>query len=100
MAADDPRNIYPVTIVRDRYSGTYSGADWLAFRCESESVPEEVGGGDSTEQNFWTEFNLRPGKDRYPVGRGGSPEEALRNLVKDVNRFQRDCGLEQEFRED
>ena len=23
--------LYPVTIIRDRYSGTYSGALWLAF---------------------------------------------------------------------
>lgn len=29
--AKNLNKIYPLTIVRDRYSGTYSGGSWLAY---------------------------------------------------------------------
>lgn len=61
-----------ISLVKDRYSGCYSGAPWLAFPDE---IPEFVGGGDSDELNGWLGYSA-------PVGKGDTPELALRNLLK------------------
>lgn len=65
---------YPTTIVNDRYSGTYSGAEWLAFPLDYWNVPEEVDGGDSECMMFWEDYD-------GVVGKGNTPELAMANLV-------------------
>lgn len=50
---------YPTTIVRDRYNGTYSGAEWLAFPLDYWNVPDEVDGGDSDEEDLDRIYTLR-----------------------------------------
>lgn len=65
---------YPTTIVRDRYDGTYSGADWLAFPLDYWNVPDEVDGGDSECMMFWEDYE-------GVVGKGNTPELAMANLV-------------------
>lgn len=68
--------IYPVTIVMDRYSGTYSNGVWLAFNLYPEDLPEEVGSSDPDEMIFWREHNDLT----LPIGKGKSPEDALNDL--------------------
>ena len=68
-------NIYPLTIIRDRYNGSYSGGTYVAFNLESPEVPKEVFGDDCTAMRFWKHF-------KGVVGRGGSPESAMNDLVK------------------
>ena len=46
-------NIYPLTIIRDRYCGSYSGGTYVAFNLESPEVPKEVFGDDCTAMRFW-----------------------------------------------
>ena len=46
-------DIYPLTVIRDRYNGTYSGASYLAFNLDSNSVPSEVHGSDMPCSYFW-----------------------------------------------
>lgn len=31
--------LYPLTIIKDRYSGVYSGGKWLAFNLDPEEIP-------------------------------------------------------------
>lgn len=45
-------NIYPLTIIRDRYCGSYSGGTYVAFNLESPEVPKEVFGDDCTAMRF------------------------------------------------
>lgn len=69
--------IYPVTIIKDRYSGTYSNAQWLALQADSSQVPDEIGSDDGDEMNFW-----RAHKDsELPIGKGKTPDEALADLI-------------------
>ena len=35
-------DMYPITILTDRYGGTYSGGGWLAFNLPPEEIPFEV----------------------------------------------------------
>jgi hypothetical protein len=76
-------NIYPVTIVMDRYMGTYSGAQWLALNLDPCDIPDEIGGDDPTETIFWREHDDM----KLPVGKGNNPDEAIADLKEKVKRY-------------
>ena len=83
-------DIYPLTVVRDRYNGTYSGASYLAFNLDSNLVPSEVHDSDVPCSYFWDlidEGNFVEGKVardyrdvvKY-VGKGATIEDAVIDL--------------------
>ena len=91
-------DIYPLTVIRDRYNGTYSGASYLAFNLDSNLVPSEVHDSDVPCSYFWDlidEGNFVEGKVardyrdivKY-VGKGATIEDA----VVDLYRKMKDCG--------
>ena len=49
-------NIYPLTIIHDRYGGSYSGGTYVAFNLEAHKVPAEVFGDDCTAMRFLETF--------------------------------------------
>lgn len=67
--------LYPVTIIYDRYHGTYSGGIWTAWNMYENEVPEEASDDDVICMCFWQEFN-------GAVGRGNTPNEAYLDLQK------------------
>ena|SRR3990167_6856854 len=67
--------IYPCTIVPARYSGSYEGGSWLAFALQPDRLPPQWNGDDLSCSAFFQTFI-------GPLGRGKSPEEALKNLHK------------------
>lgn len=67
--------IYPLTIVADRYSGTYSGGEYLAFNLDSDEIPQGVLGDDVTAMEFWDYYS-----PYYIVGKGRTVSEALSDL--------------------
>lgn len=69
---------YPNTIIRDRYNGTYSGAEWLAFPLDYFNVPDEVDGEDSECMMFWDSYD-------GVVGKGDTPQEAMGDLIKKMS---------------
>ena len=89
LAQDD---IYPLTVIRDRYNGTYSGASYLAFNLDSNLVPSEVHESDGHCSYFWDlidEGNFVEGKVardyrdvvKY-VGKGSTIEDAVVDLYR------------------
>lgn len=70
------RNLWPCTIIRDRYSGTYSGGAWVAFPLDYDAIPAAVSGDDLSCGTFWGEY------DPEDYGVGDSPEVALQDLVR------------------
>ena len=66
---------YPLTIVMDRYTGTYSGGKFLAFNLDFDEIPEEVNGGDVTCANFFYSTDI-------VYGRGDTPNEAYEDLQR------------------
>ena len=91
-------DIYPLTVIRDRYNGTYSGASYLAFNLDSNLVPSEVHDSDVPCSYFWDlidEGNFVEGKVardyrdivKY-VGKGATIE----NAVIDLYRKMKDGG--------
>ena len=75
----DLKDIYPLTIIKDRYNGCYSGGKYLAFRVDHWDVPEEIGGDDMTENNFWAEES-----SSEFVGKGDTISEAVADLKRRI----------------
>jgi hypothetical protein len=79
---------YPLTLAKDRYTGVYSGGEWIAFALEPHEVPAEPWGGDVTAASYWGSGEVLKGgvlpqdQPRNPrfVGRGGTPEAAMSDL--------------------
>ena len=78
--------IYPLTIISDRYTGTYSGGEYLAFNLDFDEIPQGVLGDDVTAMEFWDYYS----KD-YIVGKGRTVSQALLDLyIKLKNRRAND----------
>ena len=71
--------VYPLTIVSDRYGGCYSDGQYLALNCYACDVPNEIGGCDGEEMVFFGEGG---GHEKYKIGKGATPDEALADLAR------------------
>lgn len=60
-----------------RFGRSYSNAKFLAFNLDFENIPEEVGAGDTDENDFW---NISETYKNYVIGRGNTPNEAYYDL--------------------
>lgn len=76
-------DIYPLTIVRDRYNGTYSGGYFTAWNLYPWGIPEKVFGDDNS---CWSYF--RSTHDIY--GRGSTPDEAVIDLKRRLKNAEND----------
>lgn len=68
--------LYPITIIKDRYSGTYSGAKWLAFNMYPEDLEHlDISADDISCHEFWIDA-----ANYITIGKGSTPDEALADL--------------------
>ena len=67
--------IYPLTIINDRYMGTYSGGEFTAWNMAYYGIPTEPAEDDVTCMWFWETTKI-------PVGRGKTPQEAVKDLKR------------------
>lgn len=72
---DDFYDDGPCVIVNDRYGGSYSGGEWVAYPLLAE--PEGPSGQDHEATAFWDAYATAP---TYPIGVGESPDRALSDL--------------------
>lgn len=70
-----PRS-YPVTVVKDRFGGVYSGGAYTAWNLEPWELPNEIAGGDMICCDFWAD-----NRNRQICGKGATPDEAERDLI-------------------
>ena len=68
--------IYPLTIVKDRYMGSYSGGKYTAWNLDSAEVPIDIGADDVSCFSFWRTDEA----DKYIIGKGDTVSEALADL--------------------
>lgn len=71
------KEIYPLTVVNDRYGGTYSGGKFTAWSFDSDLVPSAIHADDMTCHDFWLDF-------WRPVGKGDTIEEAIADLARQL----------------
>ena len=64
-------DIYPLTIFKDRYGGTYSGGRWIAFNLDH--VPNGALGGDFASSQFFSNTT-------HIFGVGDTPDNAICDL--------------------
>lgn len=76
---------YPLTVVMDRYSGTYSGGYFTAWNKYSDEIPAAINSDDGTAMDFWDNYykNFGSLKERHEiVGFGETAEAAINDLIK------------------
>lgn len=72
-ALGETKEIYPLTIIYDRYGGTYSGGAYTAWNCNPYDIPNGPFSSDCECSDFWC-------KCKIPVGKGRTPDEAIADL--------------------
>lgn len=65
--------IYPLTIVADRYNGAYSGGKYTAWNLLAEDIPEGTEADDVDCYDFWL-------TNEIVCGKGRTVSEALADL--------------------
>ena len=84
-------DIFPVTIINDRYGGCYSKGAFLAFNLEPWDVPRGVSwGGDVDCAEFWADE-----APKYVIGKGNTPNEAYRDLVERIQTKEKELNNHQ-----
>lgn len=78
-------HIYPLTIIMDRYSGTYSGGLFTVWKLHPETIPDDIYSDDCTCNDFWSELNHDEKSYNYrryhnKCGIGNTIQEAIDNL--------------------
>jgi hypothetical protein len=87
--------VYPCTVVLDRYGGTYSGAKWLAFDGNPADIPMPLsvdGGSDTEQMEFWgvvlDDDDYMSETYNMEIGFGNTPNEAVLDLEYKVSGKQ------------
>ena len=75
-------DIYPLTIVSDRYSGTYSGGVYTAWNHYVDEIPHEIEGDDGVCREFW----WCGASEKYRVGKGSTIAEAVADLARKMGK--------------
>lgn len=74
----DCEDIYPLVIIKDRYTGVYSNGKYTAWNMYFEDIPREIDEDDVTCHNFWHSYD-------GIVGLGETPNDAIQDLRKKLN---------------
>lgn len=97
-------DIYPLTIVKDRYNGTYSKGKYIAWNCSPYAVPQTT----YTDDAWYAWDNIygmeNNPETEYPLfGVGDTIESAISNLANKLNNkkyyrtyFQQDTEIKKE----
>lgn len=74
--------IYPITIISDRYTGTYSGGKWTAWPLDPDNLPDGIFGGDIECAVAWRNLKEDRKRGKLAFGVGNTPEGALSDLIR------------------
>lgn len=85
-------HIYPLTIIIDRYSGTYSGGVFTVWNLHPETIPDDIYSDDCTCSDFWNELNHDEKSYNYQkyhdkCGVGNTIQEAIDNLQNNLSHL-------------
>lgn len=70
---------YPVTIILDRYNGSYLGAKFIAYPQEPHEICNEVNSDEITYLTYWNDFS-------GIIGKGNTPNEAYEDLLINMKK--------------
>ena len=72
------KDIYPLTIIKDRYCGTYSGGIYTAWNKDFDEISEAVSADDVSCAKYFDTCR----EVGIVYGRGDTIEEAVDDLIK------------------
>lgn len=72
-------DIYPLVIIKDRYTGVYSGGKYTAWNIYLEDIPQAIEADDVTCFTFWHSYD-------GAVGLGNTPNEAVEDLRQKLGK--------------
>lgn len=79
--------MYPLTVVNDRYGGTYSDGNFTAWPKLFYQVPREIEGNDIECATFWSDA------DKSEIGIGDTIQKAVNDLTRKIEaKFKDDFG--------
>lgn len=85
------RDIYPLTIVKDRYTGVYSGGLYTAWNLDPDEVPIEICCGDSECMSFWMNNDILVGIGNTMQDAANDLERKLESIPKKESRQDNLC---------
>lgn len=71
-------DIYPLTVVMDRYNGTYSGGAFTAWNLDVDDVPWQICSSDGDALDIF--MDIRDGYKGIVYGVGNTPDLAVKDL--------------------
>ncbi len=71
-------DIYPLTIIKDRYTGVYSHGKYTAWNISFEDIPYAIDDEDTECRSFWYS------NENACIGLGDTPEDALEDLIRKI----------------
>ena len=75
--------IFPLTVVSDRYGGTYSGGNYTAWNLYPDEIPLEINGDDVTCHDFWLNIHNAYGTEKHTLcGVGDTMASAAHDLKR------------------
>lgn len=74
----DMDEVYPLTVVLDRYGGTYSGGRFTARNLDFGEVPTAIASDDVSCYEFWLINQIH-------VGKGPTMDYAVADLISKIN---------------
>lgn len=82
-AEKSPMNtLTEISVIPDRYHGTYSGGRFTAWQGSPDNIPAAVTADDTTCRLFWEHIRAEP----VLIGIGETPEEATHDLESKLKR--------------
>ena len=75
--------LYPLTIIKDRYNGVYSGGKWLAFCNDPDEINTDIWDSDTPCDCFWWEY--KNGNIDMVIGIGNTINDAVEDLRTKLN---------------
>ena len=83
--------LYPVTIIADRYNGFYSKGMYTAWNLENERVPWQITANQNICKDWWDNYyntiNVAS-NDMIAVGIGNTIKDAIEDLKARINRIR------------
>lgn len=76
----DMDDVYPLTVVMDRYNGTYSGGRYTAWNLDFDKVPVAIACDDVCCYEFWL-------TNKVTVGKGQTMDDAVADLISKLNEI-------------
>jgi hypothetical protein len=74
--------IYPLCVLKDRYSGSYSGGEWTAWVSGIDYIPRGVFDDDVECLKCWNNLRSSRKEGKIMFGVGDTVDEALKDLLR------------------